>query len=151
MSDPGRAVPAVRGQPDHHRVVVAPHGQRRLQPAASRLDGETLLLVRVEDRSGLSRLGVARSRDGFTDWRIEWTRDLAGPRPHAERWGVEDARITRTGDEHLIVYTGYSTDGPLVCLAITRDFRAFERRGVIKSPEDKDAALFPRRSADAGR
>ena len=62
----------------------------------------------------------------------------------AERFGIEDARITRCGDEHLIVYTGYSDGGPLVCLASTRDFRTYERRGVLMPPEDKDAALFPR-------
>jgi predicted GH43/DUF377 family glycosyl hydrolase len=30
-------------------------------------------------------------------------------------------------------------------LALTRDFRSFERYGVIMPPEDKDAALLPRR------
>ena len=44
----------------------------------------------------------------------------------------------------MITYTGYSDVGPLVCLAATRDFRTYERRGVIMPPDDKDAALFPR-------
>jgi predicted GH43/DUF377 family glycosyl hydrolase len=30
-------------------------------------------------------------------------------------------------------------------MALTKDFRAFERLGVVMSPEDKDAALLPRR------
>ena len=30
-------------------------------------------------------------------------------------------------------------------LALTKDFRAFERMGVIMSPDDKDAALLPRK------
>ncbi len=34
---------------------------------------------------------------------------------------------------------------PGVSLALTRDFRTFERFGVIMPPEDKDAALLPRR------
>ncbi len=63
----------------------------------------------------------------------------------AERYGIEDPRITRVGDEWLILYTGYSSSGPLVCLAATHDFRRYERRGVILPPEDKDAALFPDR------
>ena len=33
--------------------------------------GDTLLLVRVEDRRGISHLTAARSRDGVTDWRID--------------------------------------------------------------------------------
>lgn len=113
-------------------------------PAVARFEGDTLLLVRVEERTGLSHLAVARSRDGLTGWSIEPERVL---RPethlHAERYGVEDARITPWEDEYLITYTAYSTGGPLVALAATRDFRSFHRRGVLMPPEDKDAALFP--------
>ena len=36
-------------------------------PAAVRLGDETLLLVRVEERTGRSFLGVARSADGLTE------------------------------------------------------------------------------------
>ncbi|MGZ6545875.1 MAG: glycoside hydrolase family 130 protein [Actinomycetota bacterium] len=113
-------------------------------PAAVMFEGETLLLVRVEDRSGLSRLVVATSADGYTDWHVDMDRGLAPDLDSfEERWGVEDARITRTEDGFLIVYTGFSTGGPLVCLAKTQDFVEFERCGVIQSPEDKDGALFP--------
>ncbi len=114
-------------------------------PGVSRLDDETVLLVRVEDRTGISHLCPARSRDGLTNWVIEPDRALRPAlRSDAERFGIEDPRITRCGDEHMIVYTGYSTGGPLVCLASTRDFRTYERRGVLMPPEDKNAALFPR-------
>ena len=113
-------------------------------PGAVVFDGETLLLVRVEDRTGLSRLVVARSPDGYADWTIESNRGLfPDPSRFEEHWGVEDPRITKVGDSFFIVYTGYSAGGPLVCLAATKDFVNFERRGVIQTPEDKDAALFP--------
>ena len=115
-------------------------------PAAVAFDGETLLLVRVEDRRGFSQLSVARSVDGLTDWIVEPERaflpELELP---SERFGIEDPRITRCGDEYMIVYTGYSVDGPLVCLASTRDFRSYQRHGVLMPPDDKDAALFPDR------
>lgn len=115
-------------------------------PAAVALDGETHLLVRVEDRSGISHLCLASSDDGLTDWRVHHPHRSFQPRldTDAERFGIEDPRITKLGDEYLIVYTGYSQSGPLVCLASTRDFRTYERRGVLMPPEDKDAALFPR-------
>jgi predicted GH43/DUF377 family glycosyl hydrolase len=113
-------------------------------PGATEFDGETLLLVRVENRTGLSSLVVATSKNGRTDWRIDPDRGLA---PHAdlveEHWGVEDPRITRIGDDYYVVYVGYSAFGPLVSLAKTRDFVAWERCGVLQPPEDKDAALFP--------
>lgn len=113
-------------------------------PGAVAFDGGTLLLLRVEDRTGLSRLVVATSPDGLRDWVVDEGRGL-DPHPDRfeERWGLEDPRITRIDDTYYVVYTGFSEGGPLVCLATTRDFIAFERHGVLMSPEDKDAALFP--------
>lgn len=113
-------------------------------PGATIFDGETLLLVRVEERSGVSRLVVATSVDGFTDWHVDYDRGMTPLIDQfEEHWGIEDPRITRVGDEYFIVYTAFSTGGPLVCLASTRDFVIFERRGVLVPPEDKDAAIFP--------
>jgi predicted GH43/DUF377 family glycosyl hydrolase len=118
-------------------------------PGAIQLpSGETLLLVRVEDRRGISHLTAARSSDGISGWRID-------PRPTfsaepgqypEELWGVEDPRIVHLKSMgcFAVTYTAYSRAGPLVALATTEDFRTFERHGSIMSPEDKDAALFPR-------
>src|SRR6266851_9987468 len=118
-------------------------------PGATQLpSGETLLLVRVEDRRGISHLTSARSNDGISDWRIDAQPTFsAEPEQYPEElWGVEDARIVRleTLDCFAVTYTAYSRAGPLVALAMTDDFRTFERHGSIMSPEDKDAALFPR-------
>ncbi len=112
-------------------------------------DGETLLLARVEDRRGISHLTAARSRDGVTNWQIDPQPTLL-PDPEnypEEIWGIEDPRITWAPelDRYAVTYTSYSTSGPLVSLALTRDFKEFERKGVVMPPEDKDAALFPRR------
>jgi predicted GH43/DUF377 family glycosyl hydrolase len=113
-------------------------------PGAVEIDGETLLLVRVEERSGLSHLAVATSANGRDGWELDRGRVMLPEHDrHEEHWGIEDPRITRVGDEYFIVYTGYSMSGPLVCLAVTRDFVHFDRRGVLLPPEDKDAALFP--------
>jgi predicted GH43/DUF377 family glycosyl hydrolase len=107
-------------------------------------NGETLLLVRVEERSGISRLCVARSADGVSNWQMEHDVGLVPETEgDTEHWGVEDPRITRCGDRYIITYTGFSIGGPLVCLASTTDFVTFERHGVLLPPEDKDAALFP--------
>lgn len=119
-------------------------------PGAIKLpNGETLLLARVEDRRGISHLTVARSRDGVTNWQIDPTPTLA---PHPEEypeeiWGIEDPRITWVEElgRYAVTYTSYSTSGPLVSLALTSDFRTFERKGAIMPPDDKDSALFPRR------
>ena len=64
-----------------------------------------------------------------------------------EIWGIEDPRITYMEDlkQYAVVYTAFSRSGPGVALALTRDFVTFERMGMIMQPEDKDAALLPRR------
>lgn len=119
-------------------------------PGATLLpDGTTLLLCRVEDRRGHSHLTVARSVNGVDNWRIE-TRPtfFADPENFPEElWGIEDPRITYVPElkKYAVVYTAFTRDGPGVSLALTEDFHAFERYGIIMPPEDKDAALLPRR------
>ena len=120
-------------------------------PGAVRLQetGETLLLCRVEDRRGISHLTAARSADGVTDWRIDPAPTLVpDPERHPEEiWGIEDPRIVWVPElgRYAVTYTAYSEAGPGVALALTADFRSFERMGMAQPPEDKDAALFPRR------
>jgi predicted GH43/DUF377 family glycosyl hydrolase len=112
-------------------------------------DGDTLLLCRVEDRRGLSHLCAARSANGIDGWRIDPQPTLmANPREFPEEiWGIEDPRITYVPElqQYAIAYTSYARGGPGVSLALTSDFKTFERYGVIMPPEDKDAALLPRR------
>jgi len=116
-------------------------------PAAAIVDGETLLLLRVEDMRGHSHLTVARSKDGLTGWRFDPEPTFrADPDGHPEEiWGIEDPRITYLDElgHWVIAYTAYSVGGPLVSLATTTDFKTFTRLGPVMSPEDKDAALFP--------
>lgn len=112
-------------------------------------DKSTLLLCRVEDRRGHSHLCAARSVNGIDDWQIDGKPSLpADPENYPEElWGIEDPRITFVPElqKYAIAYTSYSRGGPGVSLALTKDFRAYERFGVIMSPDDKDAALLPRR------
>ncbi len=111
------------------------------------LDGTTLLLCRVEDRRGHSHLCAARSHNGVDTWEIDPQPTLV---PDVERhpeeiWGIEDPRITYVPElkKYAVAYTSYSRGGPGVSLALTEDFKTFERLGVVMSPEDKDAALMP--------
>jgi predicted GH43/DUF377 family glycosyl hydrolase len=119
-------------------------------PGATLLaDGTTLLLCRVEDHTGLSHLSAARSTNGIDGWTIDLTPTLArDPVLHPEElWGLEDPRITHVPelDRHAVAYTAFGQGGPGVALALTRDFRSFERLGLAMQPDDQDAALLPRR------
>ncbi|MGH2501563.1 MAG: glycosidase [Ktedonobacterales bacterium] len=119
-------------------------------PGVARLaDGTTLLLCRVEDLRGHSHLCAARSRNGVDDWRIDLEPTLLpNPAQYPEEvFGIEDPRITYVPEHgaYYVAYTAFSRYGPGVSLTRTKDFHDFERLGAIMPPEDKDAALLPRR------
>ncbi|HUU42720.1 MAG TPA: glycosidase [Planctomycetota bacterium] len=120
-----------------------------LNPGAAEVDGTVVLLLRVESMGGFSSIHVARSRNGVTDWEIEPKPFLeyGQPRWRYERWGCEDARVTWIAEQKMwyITYTAYSSAGAAVSLARTKDFTRAERLGLIFSPNNKDATLFPQR------
>jgi predicted GH43/DUF377 family glycosyl hydrolase len=117
-------------------------------PAAAQLGEATVLLARVEDLTGISHLSVARSGDGVDGWTID-PEPLLAPAEgvESEQWGFEDARVVFVDelDRWVITCTAYGPAGPAVYLATTSDFTTVERHGIVRQPEDKNAALLPQR------
>ncbi|MEE8640145.1 MAG: glycosidase, partial [bacterium] len=77
-------------------------------PGAALVDGETLLLVRVEDLRGFSHLAVARSADGKTKWRVDAEPALVADLAYDEQhYGVEDPRVVwlEPLGEYAVTYT----------------------------------------------
>ena len=117
-------------------------------PAAAAANGQTVLLARVEDRRGISHLAVARSANGVDGWTVDAAPLLAPDEAIAsEQWGFEDPRTVWVDelDRWVITCTAYGPAGPGVYLATTADFRSVERYGIVRQPEDKNAALLPHR------
>lgn len=117
-------------------------------PGAVEMDGQTLLLVRVEDKRGFSHFTVVRSADGFTNWQINAQPSFTPDPAHDEEyWGVEDPRIVWLEDygQYAVTHVSFSLGGPVVSVAMTRDFRSFDRLCCLMPPEDKDGSLFPHR------
>jgi len=117
-------------------------------PGAVKFNGQTLLLMRIEDLRGFSHLTKATSADGYTRWVIENKPTmLPDPDYQEEQYGLEDPRIVylEDFDKYAIIYVSFSRGGPVVSIALTQNFQHFERIGCVMPPEDKDAALFPRR------
>ncbi len=117
-------------------------------PAAAALDGETVLLARVEDLRGISHLTVARSANGVDGWSIG-SEPLLAPASDvaSEQWGFEDPRVVWVDElgRWVITCTAYGPAGPAVFLATTEDFTAIDRYGIVRQAEDKNAALLPHR------
>ena len=103
----------------------------------------------VEYLSTLSHLRLARSTDGV-NFAVD-DEPFLFPATPSERFGVEDARITRLPaegggpDVYWINFTVVSGDGWCTALASTTDFGAVTRHGVIFPPSNKDVSLFPAR------
>jgi predicted GH43/DUF377 family glycosyl hydrolase len=120
-------------------------------PAAAMVDGETVILARVEDLRGISHLSVARSSNGVDGWTVD-PEPLLAPEAgvESEQWGFEDPRVVWLPEleRWAITCTAYGPAGPAVYLAMTSDFRTVERRGIIKRADDKNAALLPERIDD---
>ena len=143
------------GQP--HLQVVTVHNA-----GAALVDGQTLLLFRSHLRRGVSVLGLARSDDGVTWWRVDSRPALvpAGPGDRygahvdpeqvaaMESGGVEDARINPVDGEFAITYSAYDGRVPnrvRVALTTTADFTEFTRYGPMLERDMRNVVVFPER------
>lgn len=97
----------------------------------------------------VSSLGLAVSDDGVHFERFD--SPAFAPEEEYERFGCEDPRVTRVEGRYYITYTAlsgraFSERNFKVAVAVTDDFRSFERYGVvIPEYDDKDAVIFPER------
>lgn len=91
--------------------------------------------------TSISHLRVARSSDGV-NFVIDDAPALS-PENSYETFGIEDPRITLIGDTYWINYSAVSPNGVSTALASTKDFREFERHGIIFPPSNKNVTIFP--------
>lgn len=91
--------------------------------------------------TSMSHLRLARSRDG-RHFRFDPQPAIYPATPY-ETFGCEDPRITFIDGRYYITYTAVSDKGVCVALAVTDDFRRFERLGIIFPPYQKDVVIFP--------
>jgi len=141
----------VKLERDPRNPILTPRPEHKWEcsatfnPGAIR-DGDSIhILYRAVDDKGTSSLGYAKSVDGVTiSERLE--RPVMKPEAESEEWGCEDPRITKLDGQYWVLYTAYSRRGPRIALASTKDFRTFQKYGVV-GPDyyDKDCVLFPER------
>ena len=91
--------------------------------------------------TSISHLRLARSSDGI-HFEVEPSPAMS-PATEYETFGIEDPRITRLGDTYWINYSAVSPRGISTALASTKDFRTFERHGIIFPPDNRDVTIFP--------
>jgi predicted GH43/DUF377 family glycosyl hydrolase len=140
LRHPGNPILSARDWPYRANAVF--------NAAAAVVGKETILLARVEALTGISHLTVARSENGVDGWSIA-EEPLLEPDDaiESECWGFEDPRVVWLEEQGhwAITCTAYGPAGPAVYLATTEDFRSVRRHGIVRPPEDKNAALLPER------
>ncbi|MFC1543453.1 glycoside hydrolase family 130 protein [Candidatus Neomarinimicrobiota bacterium] len=111
-----------------------------------KLNGEYILLLRVEGQRGYSFFARARSEDGF-HFEVEKKPVLFPAKKGIfgiyESRGIEDPRATLLDGVHYVLYTAVSELSYRIAIARTEDFRSFERIALISEPGNKDGVLFP--------
>ena len=140
-----------------HRRVVTVHNA-----GVAVVGDDTVMLFRSHLRSGVSVIGLARSADGLTSWRVEPEPFLKPAVPNdlmragldraavveLESGGVEDPRINPVDGTFAITYSGYAAQARnrvRVGLAITDDFAAVTRFGPLLDVDMRNVVLFPER------
>ena len=112
-------------------------------PGAVMDGGVTHILYRAVNDRGISSLGYATTVDGETILDRP-TKPALSPDGPWEEHGCEDPRITAFDRTYYVFYTAYSRRGPRIALASSRDFKTYERHGIVGPDlDDKDCALFP--------
>lgn len=103
-------------------------------PRVTVVDGRTWL-------TSISHFRIARSTDGI-NFEVDPTPALSATTEY-ESFGIEDPRITVLDATYWINYTAVSPRGISTALASTRDFRTFDRHGIIFPPPNRDVTIFP--------
>jgi beta-1,2-mannobiose phosphorylase / 1,2-beta-oligomannan phosphorylase len=65
-----------------------------------------------------------------------------------EAYGIEDCRVTEMNDTFYLTYTMVSSYGMGIGLIQTRDWKRFDRKGMIFSPHNRDCAIFEEKIRD---
>ena len=124
---------------ENHHIVTDWHRDNEISPVDIRVvKHKQSCCVRL---NFTSHLRVVFSRDGK---KIDSTEGaVLRPENVYEEFGIEDPRVTRINDVFYITYVAVSRHGVATALASTKDFKTFERHGIIFPPENKDVVLFP--------
>ena len=108
------------------------------------LDATDPRVIKYKGRDYLTTLSYLRlvwSEDG-----IRFYEDPAFPPVYGEgmleSFGIEDCRVATMEDGYYLTFTEVSPFGVGVGLIVTKDFKQFDRKGMILPPHNKDCALF---------
>lgn len=111
-----------------------------VDPRVIRYEGKEYLTT-------LSHLRLMCSDDGNKFYEPDGYNSILG-KNILEAYGIEDCRVTEIDGIFNLTYTMVSHVGVGVGLIQTRDWKSFDRKGMIFPPHNKDCAIFTERIND---
>jgi predicted GH43/DUF377 family glycosyl hydrolase len=128
-------------------ISILPSGKTEVtsfkisDPEVKVVDSRIFSYKGVDHLTTLSHLRLAWSDDG-ENFEVEEKPLLVGATEY-EALGIEDTRVTKIDDTYFLTYTAVSHNGYGVGMQSTKDWKSFEKYGVVIPPFNKDATLFP--------
>lgn len=104
-----------------------------LNPAAIREGDSVHMFYRAVQKGNRSSMGYCRL-DGPLTVAERSDKAFMIPEFDYESQGVEDARITKIGDQYFMTYTGYDGINARGALATSKDLKHFKKHGIIVPP-----------------
>ncbi|MDQ3536608.1 MAG: glycoside hydrolase family 130 protein [Bacteroidota bacterium] len=117
-----------------HKIEKSNHQLNFSDPRIISYKGEDFLTT-------LSHLRLVCSTDGVHFIEPEGYQPIFGQGKH-EAFGIEDCRVNKIEDTYYLTYTAVSAMGVGVGLITTKNWKEFDRKGLILPPHNKDCALF---------
>ncbi len=113
-------------------------------PGAIYHNGQYILMMDVTGTDDIHRLWIARSADGYNFVPDGAPVRMPPPDPFHPEMNTYDPRITKIGDEYIILYASdlLQNDARIGILK-TRDFEKFERVCTGSELGNRNGALFP--------
>jgi predicted GH43/DUF377 family glycosyl hydrolase len=113
-------------------------------PGAIKYNGEYILMMNATTLDDIHRLWLARSKDGYNfkpdPTPIKWPE----PDPTHPETCTYDPRITKIGDEFIILYASDLFQNDVrIGIVKTKDFATFERVCIGSELGNRNGALFP--------
>ncbi len=89
----------------------------------------------------ISHLRLLFSDDGISFKESEEYPSIFGEGDY-ESFGIEDCRVSKIDNTYHLTYSMVSPSGVGVGLRTTKDWKIFDKKGMIFSPHNKDCAIF---------
>ena len=104
-------------------------------------DSRIITYKGIDYLTTLSHFRLVCSEDGIHFQEPEGYPPLFG-QGKLEAYGIEDCRVNQINETYYLTYTAVSSYGVGVGMITTKNWKDFDRKGLVLPPHNKDCALF---------